>query len=301
MPTKGSIYGRSSEQIQRLAEARARSHAQVESSISQLEVSNLQKQLAVYKVKLEEAEKRCRELEFNLETEQKRSATLSHHLEAEKQYSTNLYQQLRVERQARQRGSACKNILQQQIQLLKSAEASSVKRMKESSSKAINALIKVEKENSSLRSELSKALERITTEALQYREKVGHIRKHAKGYQIQAAKLQKRCSRAGAVQAKAVQKATEKTNKQSSIHRLLHKGIYTEETRSLIWLLVKAGCSRDYISQVIHAVLKTAGISTYGNVSRRTVSRIVVEGYFAAQVQLGHEMKNTKGKLYTYS
>ena len=48
-------------------------------------------------------------------------------------------------------------------------------------------------------------------------------------------------------------------------------------------------------------MLKTAGISAYGQISRRTVSRVIVERYYAAQVQLGHEMKNTTGNLKLYS
>ena len=69
----------------------------------------------------------------------------------------------------------------------------------------------------------------------------------------------------------------------------------------MIRLLVQAGCSREYVGQVIHAIFKTAGISVVGNVSRRTVSRIIREGYYAAQVQLGYEMQNTQGKvLYLY-
>ena len=65
----------------------------------------------------------------------------------------------------------------------------------------------------------------------------------------------------------------------------------------MIRLLVQAGCSRDYVGQVIHAILKTAGISVYGSVSRRTVSRVIVEGYYAAQVQLGYEMTKAKRRF----
>jgi hypothetical protein len=61
--------------------------------------------------------------------------------------------------------------------------------------------------------------------------------------------------------------------------------------------LVQAGCSRAYVDQVIHEVFKTAGISVRGNISRRTVSRVVLEGYYAAQMQLGYEMQQAKSNI----
>jgi hypothetical protein len=96
------------------------------------------------------------------------------------------------------------------------------------------------------------------------------------------------------VQENALRKAKDRQKKESSVHKLLHKGVYSEKTWSLIRLLVQAGCSRPYVDLVIHEVFKTAGISVHGHVSRRTVSRVVLEGYFAAQMQLGHEMQQAK-------
>jgi hypothetical protein len=32
-----------------------------------------------------------------------------------------------------------------------------------------------------------------------------------------------------------------------------------------------------------------------GSISQRTVSRVIIEGYIASQIQLGHEMKKAKG------
>jgi hypothetical protein len=58
--------------------------------------------------------------------------------------------------------------------------------------------------------------------------------------------------------------------------------------------LVKAGCSRGYVGKVISAVLKSAGITTIGNISWWTVSHATIEGYSAAQIQLGHKMKMLK-------
>jgi hypothetical protein len=50
---------------------------------------------------------------------------------------------------------------------------------------------------------------------------------------------------------------------------------------------------------VIHAIFKTTGTSVKGEVNRHTVSQIVIEGYCAAQMQLGYEMQNTKGMTFS--
>ena len=45
---------------------------------------------------------------------------------------------------------------------------------------------------------------------------------------------------------------------------------------------------------MIHAVLKSDGITTIGTISRTTVSRIIADGYIAGQIQLEYELGNTK-------
>ena len=87
--------------------------------------------------------------------------------------------------------------------------------------------------------------------------------------------------------------------KQQSVHHLMRNGIFTEDTREVVRLLVKAGCSQNYIDQVISTVLKSAGIDTIGTVSRTSVSCILREGYFAAQMQLGYEMQNAQSMTFS--
>ena len=60
---------------------------------------------------------------------------------------------------------------------------------------------------------------------------------------------------------------------QRSVHHLMQKGVFTKETRNVVCLLVKAGCSRNLVGEVISAVLKSAGITGVGSVARH-VSRI---------------------------
>ena len=60
--------------------------------------------------------------------------------------------------------------------------------------------------------------------------------------------------------------------------------------RSLALFLVEAGCSRDYVGEVIEHVFNIAGISVKGTMSGQTVTRCIIEGGIAAQIQLGFEM-----------
>ena len=86
---------------------------------------------------------------------------------------------------------------------------------------------------------------------------------------------------------------------QKSVHHLMHKGVFTEETRNVVHLLVKAGCSRNYIGKVISTVLESAGIKTVGDISNPSITRILREGFFAAQIQLGHEMKDAESMTFS--
>jgi len=112
-------------------------------------------------------------------------------------------------------------------------------------------------------------------------------------------KFKKKCDRSAVRKDQAITQAWEQVLKEQTVHNLLSKGAYTEDTRNLIRLLVKSGCSRDCVSEIIRAVLKSAGITMIGNVSQRTVSRVITEGYYAAQIQLGYEMQNAKS-MYQY-
>ena len=85
---------------------------------------------------------------------------------------------------------------------------------------------------------------------------------------------------------------------QKSVHHLENKGIFTENTHNLVCLLYNACCSANHISEIITAVLKTAGITT-GSISHTSVSQIIKEGHFAAQIQLGHEMTMAKSMTFT--
>ena len=115
----------------------------------------------------------------------------------------------------------------------------------------------------------------------------------------EASHLRKSVAHASGVKDCAVAAKKAKVKKEISMHHLMDKGVFTEETRNVVWLLVKAGCSRKYVNEVISSVLQSAGITPVGTISPPTVAHIVCEGYFAAKIQLDYEMANTKSMTFS--
>jgi len=82
---------------------------------------------------------------------------------------------------------------------------------------------------------------------------------------------------------------------------LIHKRTYTETARKMMRMLVQSGCARSKVGKVLDGLAKEMGVKDQKDgkkvrvVSRRTVSRAVLEGYIAAKQQLGYEMKQTSG------
>jgi len=87
--------------------------------------------------------------------------------------------------------------------------------------------------------------------------------------------------------------------KKTSVHHLTNKGVFTEETCNLVCLLFQAGFSASCINEFITAVLKTAGITMVGSISHTSIAQVIREGYFAAQIQLGHEMKMAESMTFS--
>jgi hypothetical protein len=157
----------------------------------------------------------------------------------------------------------------------------------------------VEKQNATLKNELSQTLQRCKAEISESRNTVLALTKKLGQSKALSKALSKCQARARAVKENAVRKAREVALKEKSVHRLIRKGTYTEETRNLVRLLVQCGCSQDSVNKMIHAVLRVAGVSMIGKINRRSVSRFIREGFYAAQVQLGYEMDKAASMTFS--
>ncbi len=50
-------------------------------------------------------------------------------------------------------------------------------------------------------------------------------------------------------------------------------------------MLIAAGCSKEYVGSIIQMICKKAGVTVQGKMSRCTVSRAILKGGIAAQIQ----------------
>jgi hypothetical protein len=214
-------------------------------------------------------------------------------LQAAEEKNASLYKTIRVERRKGQRAGVRKQILEGQIKFLQSVELSTAKG---DATRAIQLLDKSRSDNEHLKHELSRLLERCTLEATQSKAKRAKLDSKLAASKKQNRNFEKRCNRAPEIKAKAVKRARDVANKENRTCKLLHKGSYSPQARELARMLVSAGCSREYVSNVIHAVCKNAGVAVQGSMSRRTVSRAILEGGIAAKIQIGHELAQAEGK-----
>jgi hypothetical protein len=182
-----------------------------------------------------------------------------------------------------------------QILLLKKADAKSSAQLSKGLRDSAATITRLLKMNEELWTELSQSVAtwssrtEALTEAAKSKLMSSDIR--LKNAQKEVSKLRKGVRSATRVKERAVETAKAKVVRQKSVYHLAHKGVFTEETRNLVRFLSQSGCSANRINEIIHAVLKTAGITMVGSISCTSVARIIREGYFAAQIQLGHEMK----------
>jgi hypothetical protein len=204
----------------------------------------------------------------------------------------DLYGALRVERRKCQRTAARKKKLEKHIMLLQSVELPNAKG---DAARAIQLLEETKTENSRLQRELSHVMEKCARAAIQQETKHGALKEKLAKSQRTKSNLQKCYNRFPAIKSKAVDQAKHNVQKENKTFNMLHKGTYSAESRQLARLLTKAGCSREYVGQVIQAVCQSAGITVKGKMSQRTVSRAILEGGIAAKIQLGYEVTQAKG------
>jgi hypothetical protein len=258
--------------------------------------------------RLQTANSQILELEQLLEKKDTELRMLQHELEKFKQNlkksqddsalwrtkHKDTYHELRMQRQTTKRGKEKLTLLEEQLEVLNTAKKEASKQFLRGFSESHQALLSLKNENTCLRNELSVSVAKWTSQLESAHSKLARSSSDLKILRGKSSKLRKAVIHSKEQKERAIAAMKEKILNQRSVHKLMHKGVFTEETRNVVRLLVKAGCSRNYISEVISAVLKSAGITTVSTISRPTISRILREGYFAAQIQLGYEMENAR-------
>src|SRR5271155_1116129 len=123
--------------------------------------------------------------------------------------------------------------------------------------------------------ELSDSVAHWTSQLDKTRSKLEIANSKLAALQKEASHLRKSVARVSGVKDHEVAAAKAKVKKEISTHHLMNKGVFTEETRNVVQLLVKAGCLRKYVNEVISSVLQSAGITSVGTVSPSTAAHIV--------------------------
>lgn len=106
--------------------------------------------------------------------------------------------------------------------------------------------------------------------------------------------LKKRLKRADLVREQLARQAKKS---KPTLFRLMSGRAYSPASRRIARLLVSSGCSRAKAGEVLNNIAGELGCPLKRTMSERTVSRAVLEGYVATQVQLGHEIGVSEGKI----
>jgi outer membrane murein-binding lipoprotein Lpp len=105
--------------------------------------------------------------------------------------------------------------------------------------------------------------------------------------------LSMRIRRTPTIQARAVEKA----KAVSHLFRLQQKGVIMEASRELVTDLVSLhNVPVSRVLSVICSVAATLGVQFDGDISERSIGRIVLEGGLISQAQIVHEIQSTAGK-----
>jgi len=213
---------------------------------------------------------------------------------AAKRHQQDTYQELHNEQRVHQRVTKCKAVLDKEIAKLKASQVEEIKDLEKKSAISSERLSNIVTANEHLQNELSTAISQFTSELDLVRQKLKFTRSELSGSKTEIYSLKCKAIRASQSRAKIIQKTRDKVTKERTTFYLLQKGVFSQETRNLVRVLVQANVSYKNIMHVIESVLATAGITAVGCISPRSVSRIVKEGYIAACIQLGYEMQVTE-------
>jgi chromosome segregation ATPase len=172
-------------------------------SESQAKLHNAQQQIASLESALSDKVAACSELSMSLqEAEGKYEEHISQIAEKKAQYQS-LYKELRLERQRAKRASTKKGNLEQQISLLKAAvlsQSHELKHMSVKAQKAIDSLLQLENQNSTLKNKLSQCAKNLQTEMQHCQNRLSVMQKKLSDSRSHSLKLQKQASRTKGVQ-----------------------------------------------------------------------------------------------------
>ena len=231
------------------------------------EIETLKSEIETLRSELSQAQDKCTVLEGLQENSAEKICDLKAQVLAAKEHQTDIYRELRNERRARQHAVKRKSVLNEKIAELKTEQHKKIKEMKELEKEknlATNHVDKVIKANQHLQNEISNTLQQCEHQLELSHEELKQARAKLKGSKSEIYNLKRKVGRAVQTKENAVKRVKDKVLKESTTFYLLKKGVYSDETRNLVRILVEANVSNENIMGVIEAVFAAAGITAVG-------------------------------------
>jgi chromosome segregation ATPase len=271
---------KSSAQLEALKRARSSSPAIItdfEGALykCQNELAEAKSEIETLTSELSKAQNECTRL-LQLQDRSKETIhDLKSQVRAAKKHQQDTYQELRNERRVHQCVTKRKAVLDEEIAKLQTSQVEKIKDIKDLekngaiSSERFSNIVTA---NKHLQNELSTAMSQFTSELDLVRQQLKFTRSELSGSKTENYSLKRKAARAAQSRAKIIQKTREKVTKERTTFYLLKKGVFSQETRNLVRVLVQANVSYKNITQVIESVLAAAGITAVGRISPRSVS-----------------------------
>ena len=118
-----------------------------------------------------------------------------------------------------------------------------------------------------MQDELSTAVLQFTKELDIVHQQLKFTRSELSGSKTEMYSLKHKAAHAAQSRAKIIQKTRDTVTKERTTFYLLKKGVFSQDTRNLVHILVQANVSYKNITHVIESVLATAGITAVGHIS----------------------------------
>ncbi|KDR70413.1 hypothetical protein GALMADRAFT_214509 [Galerina marginata CBS 339.88] len=259
-------------QMQQLQNARSNSPAirtDFEAGLArcQNELTRAMSEIETLKSGLDDAEDKCARLEGLQAQSVEKIRDLKAEVLMAKERQKDTYRELRNERRTRQYAVKRKNTLDEKITELKTEQHKKLKELKvleKEKNLATEQVAMVIKANQHLQDEISITLQRCDHQLELSHEQLKQTRSKLKGSKGEIYNLKRRVVRAAETKENAVKRAKVKVLKESTTLYLLKKGVYSDEIRNLVRILVEASVSNENVMGVIEAVLAAAGITAVG-------------------------------------
>ena len=192
---------------------------------------------------LAEKDTECHRLQSELDKAIKKLHVHQDNSAVWKEKHEETYHELRMQCQTTKQGQEKLTKLQDLVQILKTAEKEASRQLLRGSHESHKAIALLQKQNDNLHHKLSMSMAKWTLQLEESHAKLARSTSDLKALRNKASKLRKAVKHGKEQKEQAMASVKKKILDQQSVHHLMQKGVFTKETRNVVQLLVKAGCS----------------------------------------------------------